>query len=239
MIRSRSAALGEIAGLVAVLLVFTRLHNAAGKDVAAADANALSVRSIERGLHVDVEPAANRWLTDHPALIPPAVYHYRLYYVVLLGAVVWIYLRRPEAYLLARRTFVAMTLLVLPVYWLLPLSPPRLALPGIVDIVAQHDIFARHSENEHSAMPSLHVGWSAWCAFAVWSALRADRPRAALLAWVFPLLMAADVLATGNHYVLDIAGSVVLLALSIAVAAACGRVREKLEAITARRASCP
>ena len=44
------------------------------------------------------------------------------------------------------------------------------------------------------------------------------RHRAALLAWVFPLVMVADVLATGNHYVLDVVGSAVLLGASIAVA---------------------
>jgi len=34
--------------------------------------------------------------------------------------------------------------------------------------------------------------------------------------------MAADVLATGNHYVLDIAGSIALLAVSIVVASMWG-----------------
>ena len=34
----------------------------------------------------------------------------------------------------------------------------------------------------------------------------------------FPLLMTADVVATGNHYVLDVVGSVVLVAASVAVA---------------------
>jgi PAP2 superfamily len=72
-------------------------------------------------------------------------------------------------------------------------------------------------------MPSLHVGWSLWCAYAVWSALRGMHPRLALLSWLFPLLMAADVLATGNHYVLDVAGSVALVAVAVVVASACGR----------------
>jgi len=72
-------------------------------------------------------------------------------------------------------------------------------------------------------MPSLHVGLSLWCAYAAWSVLRAGHPRLALLPWMFPLLMAADVLATGNHYVLDVAGSIVLLAASIAAASMWGR----------------
>jgi hypothetical protein len=44
-----------------------------------------------------------------------------------------------------------------------PRSPPRFALPGVVDIVADHDIVAGHAsrdvgngQNHYSAMPSLH-----------------------------------------------------------------------------------
>ncbi|HEY3471431.1 MAG TPA: phosphatase PAP2 family protein [Amycolatopsis sp.] len=66
--------------------------------------------------------------------------------------------------------------------------------------------------------PACTLGWSLWCAFAVWCALRGTRPRAALVAWLFPVLMVADVLATGNHYVLDVAGGVALLAVAVVAA---------------------
>jgi hypothetical protein len=49
----------------------------------------------------------------------------------------------------------------------------------------------------------------------------------ALLSWIFPLGMAAVVLFTGNHYVLDIAGSAVLLIVSIAVVSAWGHLTER------------
>ncbi|WP_428847052.1 phosphatase PAP2 family protein [Rhizohabitans arisaemae] len=45
----------------------------------------------------------------------------------------------------------------------------------------------------------MHMGWSLWCAYAVWCALRASHPRSAPLAWIFPLGMMAVVLITGNH----------------------------------------
>jgi len=76
-------------------------------------------------------------------------------------------------------------------------------------------------------MPSLHVGWSAWAAYALWYALRRDHPRLALLAWAWPAVMGAVVFATGNHYVLDAVGSIVLLVASIAVARGCDRVVER------------
>lgn len=120
-----------------------------------------------------------------------------------------------------------MTALVLPIWWVLPMSPPRFALDGIVDIIGENDLLGStasttldNGQNHFSAMPSMHVALAAWCAYAVWSALRGSHPRAALLAWLFPLLMVAVVIVTGNHYVLDVAGSAVLLAVAVAAARA-------------------
>jgi membrane-associated phospholipid phosphatase len=142
---------------------------------------------------------------------------------------VWVYVRHREVYRQVRRTLFAMALLVLPVFWALPMSPPRFALPGVVDIVAEHDLFgstafADSGEGQHfTAMPSMHVAWSALCAYAVWSALRTAHPRLALLAWGIPLLMTAVVFTTGNHYVLDVVGSAALLVIAVGVAALAGR----------------
>jgi PAP2 superfamily protein len=231
-IRWRTA-LFEVIGLLLWFLVFTRLHGAVGKDAASATANAAALQSLERTLHLDIELWANRWLIGHPVLIMPAVYWYRLYYAVVVAVLAWLFLRHAAVYLKARRTLVAMTALALPVFWLLPMSPPRFARPGIVDVIFEHDIVGRGSrdvgggQNLFSAMPSLHVGFSLWISYAVWSALRHSHPRWAWLSWLYPLGMAAVVLGTGNHYVLDIAGSVVLLGLSIAVAAGWARLAER------------
>ncbi|MEU7743265.1 phosphatase PAP2 family protein [Nonomuraea sp. NPDC049158] len=232
----RPAPLVEAAGLLLVILLFARLHAAVGTDVAAATANALTVQSIERAVHLDIALRANQWLTEHPALIQPAVYYYRLYYLAIVGVLVWVFVRHADVYLKVRRTLVAMVVLVLPVYWALPMSPPRFALPGVVDIIAEYDILGSHAAREIAngqnltAMPSMHVGWSLWCAYAAWCALRSSHPRLAPLPWIFPLGMMAVVLVTGNHYVLDIAGSVVLLLVSIAVASAWGRLVERRRA---------
>lgn len=225
MPRGWRRAVAEMALLAGVLLVFTRLHAATGADVAAATSNALVLQSLERGLHLDVELAMNRWLTERGSLIPLAVLLYRLYYAVLLGVVLWTFLRHAEVFLHVRRTLVAMTGLALLVFWALPVSPPRFALAGVVDVIAGHDILTGQPSrdmgsgaNHFSAMPSLHVAWSAWGAYAVWLAMRGSHPRAAQLAWLFPLFLVADVLTTGNHYVLDVFGSGVLLVAAIGVA---------------------
>lgn len=220
----RPAPLVEVAVLLLVLLLFSWLHGAAGKDAAAAEANAFVLQSIEKALHLDIELMANQWLTGHSAFIQPAVYYYRLYYVAIIGVLLWVFLRHADVYAKVRRVLVAMMALVLPIFWALPMAPPRFAVPGIVDIIAKYDILGGHAsreagtgQNVYSAMPSMHVGWSLWCAYAVWYALKASHPRLALLAWLFPLGMTIVVLITGNHYVLDIVGSVTLLLVSIGV----------------------
>lgn len=80
-----------------------------------------------------------------------------------------------------------------------------------------------NGQTHFSAMPSMHVALAAWCAYAVWSALRERHPRAAWLAWLFPELMTAVVFTTGNHYVLDVVGSTVLLGVAVLVGHLIGR----------------
>lgn len=225
----RPGVLVELVFLLLWFLLFTRLDAAVGKDLVAANANALALQSTERAAHIDIERAMNGWLAGNLVLSRLAVYLYRLYYVVVAGILLWVFIRHTEVYLKVRRTMVAMMVFALLVYWAVPTSPPRLALPGSVDIVATNDILNRAARenwttpSHYTAMPSLHVGWSLWCAYAVWSALRGTRPRLALLSWAFPVVMAADVLATGNHYVLDVVGSVTLLTVSVVAASMCGR----------------
>lgn len=103
----------------------------------------------------------------------------------------------------------------------------------MVDVVAAYSPIGSHAGSATTAgqnltaMPSNHVALAAWCAFAVWSALRVSHPRAAWAAWLYPFAMTAVVLATGNHYVLDVVGSAVLLVASIGAAAAWARLRDE------------
>src|SRR3954471_6779201 len=98
MSRRHLTVLVEVVVLVLGILLFTRLHAAAGTSRTAATANARHLQSVEDILHLNVELTANRWLAEHPALIQPAVYCYRLYYVVLFGVLVWVYVRHTRVY---------------------------------------------------------------------------------------------------------------------------------------------
>jgi len=66
-----------------------------------------------------------------------------------------------------------------------------------------------------AAMPSMHIAWTTWCAYALWSVLRPNGPRTAWLAWLCPAVTAFVVLATGHHYVLDILGGLAVVAIAV------------------------
>jgi hypothetical protein len=228
--RTRPRVLVEVLILLSCIAVFTYLHAAVGEDVAAATANARTVQSLEEGLHLNIELAMNQWLASRATFVQvAAVVFYRAYYLVILGVLVWVYVRHAEVYLVVRRTLVAIFLLILPVYWALPMSPPRFAQTGVVDIVAAYSPIGSHAGppsaagQNLTAMPSNHVALSAWCAFAVWCALRASHPKVAWAAWLYPVAMTAVVFSTGNHYVLDVVGSAVLVAASVGAAVLWGR----------------
>jgi hypothetical protein len=67
--------------------------------------------------------------------------------------------------------------------------------------------------NQYAAMPSLHIGWSMWCAVAMWPLLRRRWHRVAVLA--YPLLTLFCIIVTANHYWLDGAGGLVVFFLGL------------------------
>jgi hypothetical protein len=100
---------------------------------------------------------------------------------------------------------------------LFPCAPPRLADIGLVDTITTQIGLALDSKlttafyNPIAAVPSLHAGF----AIAVSAALAAATTRRWLrvLAWTWAPAVCLAVVATGNHFVTDIAtGAVVTIA---------------------------
>ncbi|MEV0675019.1 phosphatase PAP2 family protein [Actinosynnema sp. NPDC050436] len=193
-------------------------------DPAATD-NALLVQGLERFLRIAVEQPLNQAMTGHPVAIHLTGYFYRLSVVAVPIILIWLYLTKKEHYGRLRTALVVMMLADVLLVWAFPEAPPRFAQPGIVDHLAEYDILfsaesrvPRPGVNLLAAMPSMHVAWTTWCGYALWSTLRAHRPRLAWAAWAFPALTAIVVLVTGHHYVLDILAGVSLVAFGLVVA---------------------
>jgi hypothetical protein len=65
--------------------------------------------------------------------------------------------------------------------------------------------------NQYAAMPSLHIGWASWCAFAMWPLLRRRWTKAAVL--LYPAATLFCIVVTGNHYWIDGVGGQVALGI--------------------------
>ena len=55
--------------------------------------------------------------------------------------------------------------------------------------------------NQYAAMPSMHIGWSTWCAVAVWPLLK--RRWMKVLVALYPLATLFCIIVTANHFWLD------------------------------------
>jgi hypothetical protein len=95
-------------------------------------------------------------------------------------------------------------------------------LPGFVDVVSStHAIGSWHTgslashADELAAMPSLHMAWAGWCAMVVWAMTARRWLRG--LALLHVAATAAVVISTGNHFVLDLLGGAVVLAVAAAL----------------------
>jgi membrane-associated phospholipid phosphatase len=66
--------------------------------------------------------------------------------------------------------------------------------------------------NQYAAMPSLHIGWSTWCAIGVWPLLRRRWQRVAVFA--YPMLTLFCIIVTANHYWIDGLGGLVVFAVA-------------------------
>ncbi len=67
--------------------------------------------------------------------------------------------------------------------------------------------------NQYAAMPSMHIGWSSWCAFAMWPLLRRRWAKIAML--LYPAITLFCIVVTANHFWVDGIGGQIALALGV------------------------
>jgi hypothetical protein len=216
-----AAELGLLAGLYGVYMLS---RAAIGVQVAAAQHRGLQILHLESALHLDVEQPLNQVVSALPALGLVFAYLYAtLHYIVTPVVLGWTATRGRSGYLMARNSLLLATVAGLVMYWLLPTAPPRLLDVGLVDTMARFSGAGWWGEaasaprgmeafsNQYAAMPSLHVGWAVWVALCL--SRHVTSPFLRRAAWAYPALMAAVVMGTANHYLLDVlAGALCALA---------------------------
>ncbi|RNI19631.1 bifunctional phosphatase PAP2/O-acyltransferase family protein [Flexivirga caeni] len=216
----RPGLLGEL-GLAALLLAaYLGVDTIRGAGrAAAARSHGEHVLRLEQWLHIDIEHGLNAWLATHPGLMTAANYEYATTYVIsaillLVGTYLW----SPRLYRQARNSFIVLNLLAFACFALLPMTPPRM-LPGFIDTVATGRTVGSWGSpmvadaNQLAAMPSLHMAWALWV--SVMLARTSRRRWLQVLSAVHVLVTLYVVLATANHYVLDVLGAAVVVAAAV------------------------
>jgi hypothetical protein len=208
---------GDVArqlGLLVGAYVLYQLVNGfiASGNPAKAASDATKVIGLERALHLFVEPSIQSWALYKRWLMDAADWSYLYsHYVITTSVLVFIYFRRNRSFYFVRNMFMIAMMIALVGYAVFPTAPPDL-MPewGFTDAISQF-LGTPHVDgsgatsalvNIYAAVPSMHV------CFAVmtgWTMARFVRRRAAKLAWVlYPLWITFVVVATGNHYLLDV-----------------------------------
>lgn len=213
----------EVVYVAAFYGVYSFVRNTQGSAaVSAAHAmrNALHVIRLEKLVGVYHEQALQQAFLGNRLFIGFWNFFYgSFHFVVTAFALILLFRRFPARYRKYRNTLAFTTGLALFGFALFPLMPPRLlpASYGFTDTLARYgtlwsfDSGAMNKiSNQYAAMPSLHFAWSTWSALALVPALR--RPWAKALACLYPAMTLFAIVVTANHYVLDAAGGVLVLA---------------------------
>jgi hypothetical protein len=177
--------------------------------VATAYENAREVISIERSLHLFIEPSVHAWAASREWLIDITSWMYlNSHFVITTVALAWIYLRRNESFYFVRNMFCVAMLIALVGYLAFPTAPPRF-MPewGFSDSVAQltgvtdSGSSANALYNPFAAIPSMHVAFSLMIGFSMIGMIR--RRWAQVLWACYPLVVTFVVVATANHWWFD------------------------------------
>jgi hypothetical protein len=198
-------------------------------DLGVAQANADWIMDVQSDAGVAIEASVQQTLTGTWVLWLLNHLYLSAQLVVLPGALIFLYRRSRPMYERLRNTILATWVLSIPVYAAFPVAPPRLADSGLVDTITTQTGLALDSSlttsfyNELAAVPSLHVGFAVVIGIALASAVR--NPALKVFWWLWGPVIGLAVVATGNHYVFDIAAGVLAAALGYLLGAAVARMK--------------
>jgi hypothetical protein len=205
----------------AFLAAYQIARGVADRDPARAFANGWKVIDLEQRLAGLGELTFQGWTQSSHVLEAAVSWTYWNSEFTVIGlALLWVYLRRNEAFLRFRNTILIANILGLVGYILLPTAPPRFFTSvGFIDTVAQFGGLNHGSglvelaANPYAAMPSLHAADALIVGVILASVVRHPIFKVVWLVW--PLWVWFTVMATGNHFWLDVLAGIVLASFTM------------------------
>lgn len=221
--RRAPSGLVQVFVVAGALVAYQALRVVVEGTPAEAHANTESLLALERTMGIDWERSVQQWVLDDPSAVTFWNFVYKwLYWPSVGGALTLLWWRDRSRYFLLRNALVIAAGMGLLIFAVFPVAPPRF-LDGFVDTLAVRGERSLGADspwaNAYAAMPSFHVGWPALAGAVVAQSCRSTGR--AVLALVPAALIAVAVVVTANHFFLDVAGGLLVVAAAhrLAVAA--------------------
>ena len=190
--------------------------------------HAKEVINLEETLGLWFEPQLQSWYLALPSegfIRFWNIFYGTAHFVVTIGVLVVAFRKMPERYRFVRTMLAGTTALALIGFATYTLMPPRLLDVdsdfgackgqgadcngyGIIDTIDVWGGLWSFGEgtmgaisNQYAAMPSLHFGWSTWCAITMVMVIGHGWKR--WLWFAYPAVTVFTILVTGNHYWID------------------------------------
>jgi hypothetical protein len=190
----------------------------------AAFQHARELISIERTLHLFVEPSVQAWASSSHVVMTSASWLYvNAQTSITILALLYLYLRHNRNFYFVRNMLMIAMAIALVGYTVFPTAPPRF-MPewGFSDSVwyltgvhVWHASSINAMTNLYAAVPSMHVAFALMIGWPL--ARLARRPTTRVLWVLYPFLMTFVIVITANHFILD-----AVLGAMTAGASACG-----------------
>ena len=183
--------------------------------------NGLQVIGIERHTHALIELTLQRVVDGSQFLADLAAWTYWNSEFTVVGlALLWVYLRRHEAFVRFRNTILLANVIGLVGYVALPTAPPRMFPDlGFADTLGDFGGLNHGSglvqivSNPYAAMPSLHAADALIVGLVLASVCRNKFAKVLWLLW--PVWVWFSVMATGNHFWLDVVAGVIVAVIAL------------------------
>jgi membrane-associated phospholipid phosphatase len=185
--------------------------------------NGMHVIGIERNAHALFEVTLQRIVDGSQLLAALASWTYWNSEFTVVGlALLWVYLRRNEAFVRFRNAILLANVIGLVGYVLIPTAPPRMFPDlGFADTLADFGGLNHGSglveiaANPYAAMPSLHAADALIVGLVLFSVCRLRPLKVVWLLW--PAWVWFSVMATGNHFWLDVLAGVLVAVIALLI----------------------
>jgi glycosyltransferase involved in cell wall biosynthesis len=220
----RRAWVREVGLFAACYLLYSLARGVSRGSEIDAVRNAGRVVALQAQLGLNVEGRIQSWLSGLHLMEVLGALYLLAQLVAVPVALFVMYRRRRALYPVLRTTLLAAWVIAIPIYALFPTAPPRLAGIGILDSVSRESLIPLDASlvtyfyNPVAAVPSMHAAFAVAVGVGLAATFRGRLMRGTALTWG-PIVIIV-VLATGNHFVLDVVAGLLVLAVAFGLAVA-------------------